>query len=73
MPDPPNVITILNIPGTMLHKDSDEAKKQMSGEYLGNNGLSSFVLLTQLLLILKKILITFSEYFSIQWIVDINC
>lgn len=35
VPDPPNIVSILNVPGTMLHKESEEAKKQMSGGYLG--------------------------------------
>ncbi|OXU21878.1 hypothetical protein TSAR_015959 [Trichomalopsis sarcophagae] len=34
VPDPANIVSILNVPGTMLHKESEEAKKQMSGGYL---------------------------------------
>ncbi|XP_034947579.1 dynein intermediate chain 2, ciliary [Chelonus insularis] len=31
LPKPPDIVTILSVPGTLLHKDSEEAKKQASG------------------------------------------
>lgn len=37
MPEPPDIVTIINVCGTMLHKDSDEAKKQLSGVLVGEN------------------------------------
>ncbi|XP_076162193.1 dynein intermediate chain 2, ciliary isoform X2 [Ptiloglossa arizonensis] len=32
LPPPPNLITILSVPGIILHKESDEAKVQLTGE-----------------------------------------
>ncbi|XP_043501928.1 dynein intermediate chain 2, ciliary isoform X1 [Polistes fuscatus] len=31
LPDPPNVITLMSVPGTILRKDSEEAKVQIAG------------------------------------------
>ncbi|KAK2585476.1 hypothetical protein KPH14_010133 [Odynerus spinipes] len=31
IPDPPNVVTLLSVPGTILRKDSEEAKVQLAG------------------------------------------
>ncbi|XP_033219979.1 dynein intermediate chain 2, ciliary isoform X2 [Belonocnema kinseyi] len=31
IPNPPNIVNILNVPGTLLHKESEEAKVQMAG------------------------------------------
>lgn len=37
LPKPKNIVNILSVPGTLLHRDSEEAKKQMAGHCLGNN------------------------------------
>ncbi|XP_074093610.1 dynein intermediate chain 2, ciliary isoform X1 [Cotesia typhae] len=33
LPNPSNIITIINIPGTLLHRDSEDAKMQLAGGY----------------------------------------
>ncbi|KAJ8686658.1 hypothetical protein QAD02_022452 [Eretmocerus hayati] len=37
IPDPPNVLTLLDVCGTLLHKESDEAERQLSGKPLGDD------------------------------------
>ncbi|XP_044009131.1 dynein intermediate chain 2, ciliary isoform X2 [Aphidius gifuensis] len=34
LPKPKNIVNILSVPGTLLHRDSEEAKKQMAGHCL---------------------------------------
>lgn len=31
LPNPPHLVTMLNVPGTILHKESEEARIQLSG------------------------------------------
>lgn len=31
LPSPPHLVTLLNVTGTILHKDSEEAKMQLAG------------------------------------------
>lgn len=31
MPDPPHIINILDVPGTLLHRESQEAIQQIAG------------------------------------------
>jgi hypothetical protein len=44
IPPPPNIITILDVHGSVLHKDSEEAKKQLSGKLLGINDVSFYTI-----------------------------
>lgn len=39
LPPPPHLITLLNVTGTILHKDSEEAKVQLAGGILGEVSL----------------------------------
>lgn len=35
LPPPPHLVTVLNVPGSLLHKDSEEAKIQLAGGLVG--------------------------------------
>lgn len=35
LPPPPHLVTLLNVTGTILHKDSEEAKIQLTGGVIG--------------------------------------
>jgi len=35
LPPPPHLVTLLDITGTILHKDSEEVKVQLAGEAIG--------------------------------------
>ncbi|XP_015178922.1 PREDICTED: dynein intermediate chain 2, ciliary isoform X3 [Polistes dominula] len=37
LPDPPNVVTLMSVPGTILRKDSEEAKVQIAGGIVAEN------------------------------------
>lgn len=37
VPNPPNIVTILNVPGILLHKDSEEAKMQLAGGLIADS------------------------------------
>ncbi|XP_014615362.1 PREDICTED: dynein intermediate chain 2, ciliary isoform X2 [Polistes canadensis] len=37
LPDPPNVVTLMSVPGTILRKDSEEAKVQIAGGIVENH------------------------------------
>ena len=55
LPPPPNLVTLLNVTGTILHKDSEEAKVQLAGGTLGE--VSLFIAIIKYMLdeiIIKK-------------------
>lgn len=35
LPSPPHLMTLLNVTGTIMHKDSEEAKVQLAGGIIG--------------------------------------
>lgn len=35
LPPPPHLVTVVSVPGSILHKDSEEAKIQLAGGLVG--------------------------------------
>lgn len=57
LPPPPHLVTFLSIPGLILHKDSEEAKIQLAGGFIGKNFYNKNKLLKKFTINLIKILI----------------
>lgn len=41
LPSPPHLVTLLNVTGTVLHKDSEEAKAQLTGAVISKLFISN--------------------------------